>query len=69
MYLVILNPQALANIQQRNVMTILDETPTMEELMKAVASLADGKAPGGDVIPAEIWRHGGLGLILADCLN
>ena len=55
-----IEPTALANIQHHNVMIILDETPTMEELMKAVASLADGKAPGGDRIPAKSWRHGEL---------
>ena len=31
----------------------------MDEMAKAIAGLKDGKAPGGDGIPAEVWKHGG----------
>ena len=31
----------------------------MDEMARAIASLEDGKAPGGDGIPAEVWKHGG----------
>ena len=31
----------------------------MDELARAIAGLKDGKAPGGDGIPAEIWKRGG----------
>ena len=31
----------------------------MEEMARAIAGLKDGKAPGGDGIPAEVWKHGG----------
>ena len=31
----------------------------MDEMARAIAGLKDGKAPGGDGIPAEEWKHGG----------
>ena len=31
----------------------------MDEMAKAIAGLKDGKAPGGNGIPAEVWKHGG----------
>ena len=46
--------EALDNIPQR-----LDEIPTMDEMARAIAGLKDGKAPGGDGIPAEVWKHAG----------
>ena len=51
--------EALDNIPQRIIKTSLDEIPTMDEMAKAIAGLKDGKAPGGDGIPAEVWKHGG----------
>ena len=51
--------EALDNIPQRIIKTSLDEIPTMDEMAKAIAGLKGGKAPGGDGIPAEIWKHGG----------
>ena len=51
--------EALDNIPQRITKTSLDEIPTMDEMARAIASLKDGKAPGGDGIPAEVWKHGG----------
>ena len=32
---------------------------TMDEMARAIAGLKDGKAPGGDGIPAEVWKHEG----------
>ena len=51
--------EALDNIPQRITKTSLDEIPTMDEMARAIAGLKDGKAPGGDGIPAEVWQHGG----------
>ena len=56
-------PEVLDNIQQHTIITCLDEIPTMDELTRAVASLKDGKAPGEDGIPAEVWKHGGANLL------
>ena len=54
--------EALDNIPQRIIKTSLDEIPTIDEMGKAIAGLKDGKAPGGDGIPAEVWKHGGVNL-------
>ena len=40
------------------VMEELDTPPTVEELSKAIGSLANNKAPGKDGIPAEIIKAG-----------
>ena len=44
--------EALDNIPQRIIKTSLNEIPTMDEVARAIAGLKDGKAPGGDGIPA-----------------
>ena len=31
----------------------------MDEMARAIAGLKDDKVPGGDGIPAEVWKHGG----------
>ena len=51
--------EALENIPQRIIKTSLDEIPTMDEMARAIAGMKDGKTPGGDGIPAEVWKHGG----------
>ena len=49
---------ALDNIPQRIIKTSLDDIPTMDEMARAIAGLKDGKSPGGDGIPAKVWKHG-----------
>ena len=51
--------EALDNIPQRIIKSSLDEIPTMDEMSRAIAGLRNGKAPGGDGIPAEVWKRGG----------
>ena len=55
--------EALNNIPQRITKTSLDEIPTMAEMARAIAGLKDGKTPGGDGIPAEVWKT----ICSADC--
>ena len=58
---------ALDNITQRITKTCLDEIPTMDEMARAIAGLKDGKAPGEDGIPPEVWMHGYETICSADC--
>ena len=52
----------LENIQKRSVNTALDEKPTMDEMVRAIKGLKDGKALRGDGTPAEVWKYGGANL-------
>ena len=49
----------LDNILQRFFKTSLDDIPIMDDMARTNSGLKDGKAPGGDGIPAEVWKHGG----------
>ena len=40
----------------------------MDEMARAIADLKDGKAPGGDVITAEVWNTKET-ICSADCTN
>jgi len=37
----------------------LDDMPTFDEIQKAICLLSSGKAPGSDLIPAEIYKWQG----------
>ena len=49
--------EALDSNPQLITMTCLDEIPTMAEMARTIAGLKDGKAIGGDGIPAEVWKQ------------
>ena len=40
----------------------LDDVPSLDELLAAINSTRENKAPGVCRIPAEVWKYGGLGL-------
>ena len=50
-------PSALDAIECMPVLEELDTEPTMDELSKAIDSLAAGKAPGSDSIPPDLIKH------------
>ena len=54
----VITDAALAAIPDLPVMEKLDTPPTEEELSKAINSLASGKSPGSDSIPAEVLKSG-----------
>ena len=60
--------ERLDNISQRITKTSLDEIPTMGEMASAIAVLKVVKAPGGDGIAAEGWKHDET-ICSADCTN
>ena len=59
-----IDPSALDRIQQHPMIESLDDIPTIDEVTKAIAAMKDGKAPGQDGIPAEVWKYGGQNLLV-----
>ena len=53
-----IDPEVMENIQKRSFNTALDEKPTMEEMVRAINGLKEGKAPDGDGIPTKVWKYG-----------
>ena len=53
----IVSPSALDAVECLPTMEELDTEPTLEELRKAIDSLASGKAPGSDGIPPDLLKH------------
>ena len=51
------SPAALDVIECLPTMDELDSKPSVEDLSKAIDSLASGKAPGNDGIPPELIKH------------
>ena len=54
----IVTETAVENASPLPVMEELDDSPTTEELGKAMDSIASGKAPGNDDIPPEVIKAG-----------
>ena len=55
-----IEPEVLENIQKRSVNTALDEKPTMDEMVRAIKGLKDGKAPGGEEFQQKYENTGEL---------
>ena len=54
------NDNAINRLPQIECNVLLDEFPTVTETRKAIQHLSSGKAPGTDVIPAEVYKADGL---------
>ena len=50
----------LDELPQYDVNRDLDAVPSLEEVQKSIKQLSSGKAPGGDEIPPEIYKDGGV---------
>uniref|UniRef100_H3A5Y1 Reverse transcriptase domain-containing protein n=1 Tax=Latimeria chalumnae TaxID=7897 RepID=H3A5Y1_LATCH len=64
---------AISAIEQVPIITDLDTLPIDVEIENAIKKMSNGKAPGPDKIPAEIFKHGGpmltskLGKFIRQC--
>ncbi len=54
---------ALDAIEQKPEHPNLDTPPTLEEVQAAIKALKNGKTPGQDAIPAEVYKNGGSALV------
>jgi len=57
-----INDEAIDRLPQIPLSEALDEVPTLDGTRKAILRLANGKAPGADSIPAEVYKEGGPAL-------
>ena len=58
------DPEVLSGIPQREVKLELEALPTLVEVEDCVRTLKDRKSPGGDGIPAELYKYGGTEILL-----
>ena len=58
-----INNDAIDRLPQVPIHETLDAPPTLEETQKAIHLLSNGKAPGADAIPAEVFKEGGAALV------
>ena len=54
--------EALSSLTDMPPDVSLDDLPSFDELLDAIAATKENKAPGECGIPAEVWKHGGLKL-------
>ena len=54
-----INEEAINRLPQVDINPDLDTSPTLPEVEKAIHQLSNGKAPGADAIPAEVYKHAG----------
>ena len=52
-----INDEAINRLPQVECNPLLDELPTVSEIVKAIKLLSSGKAPGSDAIPAESTKQ------------
>nr|VZI30448.1 unnamed protein product [Spirometra erinaceieuropaei] len=55
----VISDAAIARLPQVATNVDLDLPPSLQETIRAVQQLSNGKAPGSDAIPAEVYKHGG----------
>ncbi|VDL92873.1 unnamed protein product [Schistocephalus solidus] len=54
---------AIVRLPQVDTSNDLDLPPSLLETTRAVQLISSGKAPGSDVIPLEVYKHGGSRLM------
>ena len=54
-----INEEAIDRLPQVELNTSLSDPPTLKETAEAISLLSNGKAPGPDAIPAEVYKAGG----------
>lgn len=70
-----ISQQAIDEIPQMPTISQMSDLPSNSEVGKAIAKMSDGKSPGADGLPAEVFKHGGdlllskLGDLIRDCWN
>ncbi|XP_062606582.1 uncharacterized protein LOC134268358 [Saccostrea cucullata] len=58
-----INDEVINRLPRVPINQSLDAVPMLEEIQKAISLLSTGKAPGGDSIPVEIYKKGGMALV------
>jgi len=58
-----INAEAISRLPQIEINSSLAATPTLDETEEAISLLSNGKSPGIDAIPAEVYKAGGPCLV------
>lgn len=59
----VVDNEVIDDLPQRPVLQELSGAPSLPEVEAAIKELSNGKAPGKDGIPVEIFKHGGFHLV------